>query len=272
MHLKVEHQTRYVYSENVFLEPHHLYFYPSVRPEIKINEFEINVIPEPDGMSQRLDIENNSYYQIWFNDLLNSMDIRMKMKVETCDINPFDFLLEDTMRPAQKPARKIYLETFNKLENELMLWVSGIRDKSSDIPSLLLNLVTEISNGWDHEIRYSSDLHEPNECFNQKKGSCRDLSWMLMEILRKLDMPSRFVSGYSHNPELEDGHELHAWVEVWVNGAGWIGIDPTAGLFTDANYIPVASSFHPSNTLPVQGNYRGKAESELQTRVQISEW
>lgn len=88
-------------------------------------------------------------------------------------------------------------------------------------------------------------------------------------MLRNLSIPSRFVSGYAFNPELKVDHELHAWVEVWVPGAGWIGLDPSAGLLTNANYIPVSSSYIPENTLPVQGNFRGSSSAELTFEVSI---
>ena len=90
-----------------------------------------------------------------------------------------------------------------------------------------------------------------------------------MNLLGVLGLASRFVSGYAFNPELEGGHELHAWLEVFLPGAGWVGMDPSLGLLTGHSYVPLA--FHPSpqKTLPVQGKYGGKSSSRLYTEVRV---
>jgi transglutaminase-like putative cysteine protease len=92
---------------------------------------------------------------------------------------------------------------------------------------------------------------------------------MEMDMLREIGLATRFVSGYAFNPELEDGHELHAWLEVFLPGAGWVGVDPSLGLFTDHSYIPLASHPDPKRTLPVQGSYIGSATSQLVTSVDL---
>jgi len=112
---------------------------------------------------------------------------------------------------------------------------------------------------------------EIEQCFQEKHGSCRDLSWFMMNCLRFLGIPARFVSGYSFNPEIGQDHELHSWVECWLPGAGWLGVDPSLGLMTDHHYIPMACSFDPTKTLPVQGIYAGSATSNMSYEVVIKE-
>ncbi len=107
-------------------------------------------------------------------------------------------------------------------------------------------------------------------CFSERRGSCRDLSWMLMNMLRFKGFATRFVSGYSYVPGMKDGHELHAWVEVLLPGAGWLAMDPTLGLLVTEYHIPLATSFDPTRTLPVQGSYHGKAKSTMNTEVEIT--
>jgi transglutaminase-like putative cysteine protease len=92
---------------------------------------------------------------------------------------------------------------------------------------------------------------------------------MEMDILREIGLATRFVSGYAFNPDLEDGHELHAWLEVFLPGAGWVGVDPSLGLFTDHTYIPLTSHPDPKRTLPVQGTFSGTSDSKLLTRVDV---
>ncbi|MDZ7693721.1 MAG: transglutaminase family protein [Balneolaceae bacterium] len=117
------------------------------------------------------------------------------------------------------------------------------------VPFLSL-MVQKIYDDWEYEKRYEDRELDAGKCFDQKKGSCKDLAWMLMMMLRGAGLATRFVSGYAYNPDVDFRHELHAWVEVLLPGAGWVGMDPSAGLFADENYVPVATSFDPALTMP----------------------
>ncbi len=271
MKLKIIHQTTYQYSKKVFVEPQHLYFYPLPRNYLTLNSFELKVNPASSGLAQRVDAEDNLYHQCWFNELLNEIHITAEIEVESEEINPFNFLQEaDTKIPYTK-ALDIFLET-EDLSGTTNDWVGELLEASDDnLITFLTYLNKEINSNWDHEARYESDLLEPKTCFQSKKGSCRDLSWMMINMLRNKNIPSRFVSGYAFNSELGEGHELHAWIEAWVPGAGWIPFDPSAGLLATNSYVPVVSSYHPSNTFPVQGSYRGDADAHLDFNVKIQE-
>ncbi|GJM30468.1 MAG: transglutaminase [Cyclobacteriaceae bacterium] len=269
MDFLIEHYSSYAYSIPVYLEPHHLYFYPAARPHIKIVEFDLQISPEPQGYSARIDAENNIYHQCWFEDKIDTLTVTAISRISTKPTNPFHFIVDQNPVTNQKEALNLYAVTETELSDNLKLWLGNLHSDGNDTIDFLKNLVGEISNGWQHTIRYGDTLMEPNDCYQEKVGSCRDLSWMMMESLRHFEMPTRFVSGYCFNPELT-GHELHAWVEVWINGAGWVGVDPSAGLFVTQDYIPISASYSPSNTLPVQGTYRGDAQSKLTTAVDIS--
>jgi hypothetical protein len=135
----------------------------------------------------------------------------------------------------------------------------------------LVKLTAAIHAGWTHIIREEEDFWAADKTFESKKGSCRDLAWMQMNMLGSLGLASRFVSGYAFNPELASGHELHAWLQTYLPGAGWIGLDPSLGLLTNHFYVPLAYHPDPSKTLPVQGSYAGEANSKLETDVIISQ-
>jgi len=270
MYLKINHTTAYSYSEPVFLEPHYLYLYPSQKAHQKTLSFSLNIFPQPAGVTLKQDPENNIYKQCWFNELVSNLTIELELEMISDTYNPFDFFMEkwpDRLHPALEP----YLKT-EALDTEIQNWINGISIDGKKEPIEYLSwLNRETNKEFEHEIRYEETLHSPQECFRLKKGSCRDLSWMLIHVLRNQGIPARFISGYAFNPELEEGHELHAWLEAWLPGAGWIGIDPSAGIFINEQYIPLAESFHPENTLPVQGKYRGDAQSKLHTAVHIEE-
>ena len=267
MFLKIEHHTSYHYSRPVFVEPQHLYFYPQLRNHLKLVNHELQINPNPAGQGIRLDPENNSYTQCWFNEMIDSMEFVLKMTIETTTLNQFNFFLENEAKtPYQEEALKIYRTPTMPLKEEVVSWVNAI--ERADPNNFLANLCAAMYDKWDHSISMETELLDPNTCFAMDSGSCRDLSWMMIQMLRLKNYPARYVSGYSYNPEIE-GHELHAWVEVWLPGAGWIGLDPSSGLFITEYYIPMATSYHPSNTLPVQGQYRGDASARLDTAVTI---
>ncbi len=272
MRLKIKHFTQYSYTSAVFVEPQYLYMYPSQRPHITLLDYKLEVTPTPSGISIRQDSESNFYHQCWFNDLIDRVEIKMQMEVKVKHINPFDFLVENKKSDYHNTPLEIYLRQEEKLNTHMISWLNEFKNASGENTiAFLSSLCTEINSEWDHTIRYEDHLLSPIECFTSKSGSCRDLSWLLIQLLRNSGFPARFVSGYANNPELEEGHELHAWVEVWLDGSGWLGIDPTAGLFTTEHYIPVATSYLPKSTLPVQGSYRGEATSNLSTEVKIIE-
>ena len=204
--------------------------------------------------------------------MLDGVHIQMEMEVETHHVNPFDFLIEEKKNDLHDKPLAIYLHDKEKLSPEMLKWIKQIKDATGDnIITFLSTLCSQINADWDHAARYDDHLLSATECYSSKKGSCRDLSWMLIQVLRNAGIPARFVSGYANNPDLEEGHELHAWVEAWLYGSGWLGLDPTAGLFTQDQYVPVATSYLPKLTLPVQGTFRGVALSTLQTKVEIIE-
>lgn len=267
MDLKIYHYTKYHYSEKVFLEPHHLYFYPCQRDYLKIKDFNLKVSPDYTGLAGRLDAENNIYHQCWFNEPLDILEIEMSLEVETKAINPFNYLIEE--KPPNNKALRLYLDN-PLISSEIIEWIKEMRrETKNDIVAFLIKMCRQINESWGHTIRYEEDIHAPKECFTLREGSCRDLTWMMINMLRSIDIPARFVSGYAYNDELGDGHELHSWVEAWVNGPGWMSFDPSAGLVTTENYVPVVTSYNPENTLPVQGTFRGTASSNIEFRVSI---
>ena len=274
MRLGIHHQTHYHYSQPVFLEPHYLNLYPQSYPQYTVTNFRIEVTPRPSGLSQRMSAENNQYFQCWFDELTSSLQVEVQFEAQLREINAFDFFIDVSQQEKKPsdPSLKPFLHHGVKIGSSMRHWVETLALKSDQDPLKLFSLLLdEIHDHWGHEIRYEATLHSPAYCFEKKNGSCRDLSWMLIHALRLLHIPARFVSGYAHNPELGEGHELHAWVEAWLPGAGWIGLDPSAGLFTSEAYIPLAVSHHPKNTMPVIGNYRGDARSRLETEVRIVE-
>jgi transglutaminase-like putative cysteine protease len=278
MRLQIQHHTKYQYEEKVPLNPHQLFLIPQQRTYFKIGKANWEVSPKPVGRKQRINAEGNPFFQVWFDVETDVLEVNVDLEIESFDFNPFSFILSPNIA---YPFRNFeyqgstgeFLKIYQQAETspELTAFAISKMEQSTDIVSFLVLILDEIHHNWSHGLRYEPGLLTPMETFSSREGSCRDLSWMLMVMLRNLGMATRFVSGYAYNPELDAGHELHGWIEVYLPGAGWVGLDPSLGLFTDHHYIPLANSFHPSHTLPIAGSYGGAATSSFSSEVWIKE-
>lgn len=282
MRLQVNHKTRYDYDAPAVLNSHALYLKPLQRAYMRVQDYRLVVDPVPDGLEEQISIEGNSYYQVWFSGETPKLEIDSSFIVDVRPFNPFSFIInlefieqiepesERMFRYSPDQEVLLYAPLQTKIEPNLRQFADRIFAMSPDNPIGYLNALTaEVHRAWSHIIREEENLWTPSTTFEAREGSCRDLSWMLTHMLRMQGLAARFVSGYAFNPELDEGNELHAWVETYLPGAGWIGVDPSLGLFADQNYIPLATSSFAQDTLPVHGNYGGTARSRLHTEVNI---
>lgn len=276
MLFSIYHLTQYTYSEDVFLEPHYLHFYPVDRPHLELVDFSLNINPATSGQALIFDAFNNKTHQIWFDDLTKSLLLEVNMRVQTKAFNPFEYLEHpeaDLMtgniynEPLEE-ALQVFLNYDPRYINEEIRSYLNEMKSTPGATGFMSSLLDHVYNNWNHEVRNHPDVWTPDFCFAQKKGSCRDLAWMVINMMRSVGLAARFVSGYAYNNE-ETGHELHAWVEVFVPGGGWVGIDPSLGLFVDHTFVPTAIGAKPRDTMPVLGNYRGRAQAQLDTQVVI---
>ncbi|SHN00596.1 Transglutaminase-like enzyme, putative cysteine protease [Cyclobacterium lianum] len=269
MRLKIQHDTVYDYHRSVGLNPHNIYLKPLPRNYLEISNYDLQIQPEPEGLNERYSIEGNPYFQVWFSGETNMLSIKVSFESVHLAFNPFLFLVDQWFIDRLDLAAEIpfqyqdddlpILRAYMEHSNNPLLRKYG-RDKLTgpDPIQFITELTAAIHADWRHIIREEENLWPASKTFAAGRGSCRDLSWMLIEILRHQGLAARFVSGYAYNPELDEGHELHAWVEAFLPGAGWVGMDPSLGLMTDEHYIPLACSFRPGNTLPVHGTYGGE--------------
>ena len=279
MRLNIRHLTLYSYSKTVFLEPHYLLMYPLQRAHVSVESIKFDIAPSPTGQALILDIFNNPMQQLWFEDMQNMLHIEVETVVDLKPLNPFNFLPHPSLSLADSElytAEQLeVLSPFlnyetgtitSEMKNLLNDMVAGAQN---DVIASITNILGYINQNWDHHVRVRPDVWSPQNCFLKKKGSCRDLAWMMTNMLRYLGLATRFVSGYSYNPELQIGHELHAWLEILIPGGGWVGVDPSLGLFVTDHFVPLAVGSTPTYTLPVRGTYRGMATSDLKSTVTI---
>jgi hypothetical protein len=251
-----------------------MHFHPQNRPYLRVLGFNLNVNPNPTLQSARLDPENNIYHQVWMNEAVMSLEIHADIILEVSPFNPFDFIVDingphsskDYLQHNQYYLRP-YLEE-GELPEQMIHFVK--KSWNEDPVAHCFNLAREVKQDWTHETRPEHGILTPRKCFERRAGSCRDLTRMTIAMLRSQGFPCRHVSGYCFVPELEDGHELHAWLEVYLPGSGWLGVDPSLGLLTSENHIPVAASFEPSRTMSIQGFYHGSASSSMEAAIKIN--
>jgi transglutaminase-like putative cysteine protease len=234
------------------------------------------VSPSPVGLSEQLDIENNYMHLGWFEGMHSKMEIHAEFELISLEFNPFDFLVYP-MNYAEVPfnylgtSAKIvapYLE-HSKLDKQLLDFGNGVLSESKNTVDFISNATREIHNHFTVIERLTGEPYDPDKSFKLKEGSCRDIAWMQINLLRNFGIATRFVSGYCFIDSHNNVNDLHAWCEAYIPGAGWIGFDPSHGVLTANNYIPVASSAVYSNTMPVAGSVRGSATSELITDLNI---
>ncbi len=277
MKYKIIHETEYTYSIDVFLEPHYLRFKPKITPYAELLSYNLKLSILPAGLTEQSDAENNLIHICWFEGLHKTLVIKSEAIVLAHEHNPFNFILypSDFFKVPftyAEPLKNVLQAALRigKISSDLIEYGDGILKKSNfNTVEFITNLTDQIHTDFVVESRLEGVPFEADKTFELKRASCRDLSWMQIQLLRHFGIASRFVSGYYfiliENPEFE----LHAWVEVFLPGAGWIGFDPSNGIMTSHSHIAISTSSMPENTMPVTGSVRGSATSTLTSNLVI---
>jgi len=278
MKIRLHHHTVYSFSNEIFLEPHVLKFKPRQDPWQQLFSFDLRIRPKPAGRYEYLDESGNLSELIWFNNVHQQLIIDAKSELMLQDTHPFGFLVYPfhyNQMPFQYNSSNgldKYLQLTGNQSNTYTYTKQLLNNHDGNTMNFLLVVTQKLHDDIEKTVRHLGPPHLPDVTLKQKKGSCRDIAVLQMEILRKAGFATRFVSGYKFNQNQEEEHELHAWIEVYIPGPGWIGLDPSTGLVVSNDHIPVSSSFLSENTLPVSGTFRGTAESKMNTRIQIDKY
>ncbi|GET37974.1 transglutaminase family protein [Microseira wollei] len=279
MRYQILHTTTYTYAPAVVLNPHVVRLRSRSDGNQTLHSFSLEISPEPAGISQVLDLEGNAVTRMWFVEPTESLTIKVASEVETHCTNPFNYILEPwaTQLPIDYPSSVLtqimpYLNPspsnaidpiIYELAQEICHEVSG----KTDI--FLTQLNQRIYKNCQQEIRETGAPFPPGITWKQQAGSCRDLAVVFIEACRAVGLAARFVSGYQEgDPDSEELH-LHAWVEVYLPGAGWRGYDPIQGLVVADRHISLVASALPGNAAPVSGSIRGNARSTMHYDLKI---
>ncbi|MEJ6120616.1 transglutaminase family protein [Vibrio sp. 2-Bac 85] len=268
----ISHHTEYKYDRSVNMGPHIFRLRPAPHSRTKIKSYSLKILPEDHYINWQQDPFGNYQARVVFNQPTTEFSFTVDLVAEMTVINPFDFFLEEYAEEfpfvydsISKSELAPYLKK-RKASPKMLALVASLQPKeplrSVDFLVAVNQAIYELVG---YGIRLEPGVQTANETLSKKTGSCRDSSWLLVQLFRHLGLASRFVSGYliqltsdqksldgPSGPE-EDFTDLHAWAEVYIPGAGWIGLDPTSGLFAGEGHIPLACTPEPSSAAPVTG-------------------
>ncbi|MBU1665447.1 MAG: transglutaminase family protein, partial [Gammaproteobacteria bacterium] len=267
----IRHKTHYRYDRPVHMAPHILRLRPAPHSRTPILGYSLRILPEQHFINWQQDPFGNFLARLVFPEKTTHFDFEVEVIADMTVINPFDFFLEEYAKdyPFEYDAQlnKELLPYFEKVETGPLLrqWLKGVDHTPRPMQIFLVDLNQRLWKDLKYNIRMEPGVQTCEETLNLASGSCRDSAWLLVQILRHLGLAARFVSGYlvqlaadvksldgPSGPEA-DFTDLHAWAEVYVPGAGWLGLDPTSGLFAGENHIPLACTPDPVSAAPVSG-------------------
>ncbi len=267
----IRHKTRYQYDRPVSMAPHILRLRPAPHSRTPILGYSLRIQPEKHFINWQQDPFGNFLARLVFPEKTTHFDFEVEVIADMTVINPFDFFLEEYAKdyPFEYDAQlSKELAPYCELAESgplLLAWLKEVEHTPRSTQDFLVDINQRVWKALQYNIRMEPGVQTCEETLALARGSCRDSAWLLVQILRHLGFAARFVSGYlvqlsadlksldgPSGPEA-DFTDLHAWAEVYVPGAGWLGLDPTSGLFAGENHIPLACTPDPVSAAPVTG-------------------
>lgn len=235
------------------------------------------------AVQYRRDLFDNVVGSCFYPEKLDSLDYSLEIDLVLEEKNPFAFLLAShalELPFTYKPEEAAVLLPYTKRRTEVEL-ADGLRPDGTSRPTVeaMVALNEWIFQNFEYERRDEGEAWEPAETLRVRRGSCRDFAVLLAEVLRAHGVAARLASGFLWEPpELKESERraasaLHAWVEAYVPGPGWIGLDPTNGVFCNEHFMTTAVGLTADDISPVHGVYFGEAriESRLESELEITQ-
>jgi transglutaminase-like putative cysteine protease len=276
MVLGVEHTLHYKYSEFVSLTPHYIYLSPKPSPHQEVSNFELKITPSADILYKNIDVEGNAQYIAYINSACEELIFKATFEIESALTNPYQFIhfpYNTKKLPFEYPEKEaLLLQPYLNQTGVTTLIHQFARQLAAEVDwgttDFLLQISKYIKQNFVYEKRLEGPANAAEKTLLNRKGTCRDYAVLMIASCKALGIAARFVSGYCYGSLLQ-AHELHAWVEVYLPGAGWRGFDPTEGKIVDNHYIMLASSAQPELINPITGGFSGGAKSQLNANVNI---
>lgn len=267
----ISHKTKYKYDRSVKLSPHIFRLRPAPHSRTPIESYSLKIKPENHFFNWQQDPFGNYQARVVFPEKTKELSIAVEIVADLKTINPFDFFVEDDAEEypfeydeITKKELAPYLEV-NEDSEILQDFLKTIDYTPRKTIYFLIDVNRKIYEYLKYNIRLEPGVQSSEETLACKTGSCRDYAWLFVQVMRHLGFGARFVSGYivqlkadeksldgPSGPE-QDFTDLHAWTEVYIPGAGWIGFDSTSGLLVGEGHIPLSCTPHYKSAAAVTG-------------------
>jgi uncharacterized protein (DUF2126 family) len=267
----LHHRTSYSYSKLVQLAPQVVRLRPAAHCRTPVLSYSLKVNPEKHFVNWQQDPHGNFLARLVFPDKTRQLCVTVDLVAEMTVINPFAFFLQDEALEYPFPYEpSVRMELLPFLETlptgpRLTEFLAGIPRQGKKTVDFLVDLNQYVHRAVKYLIRMEPGVQMAEETLALTSGSCRDSAWLMVQVLRNLGLAARFVSGYliQLKPDMKpldgppgpgaDFTDLHAWAEVYLPGAGWVGLDPTSGLLAGEGHLPLAATPVPDSAAPITG-------------------
>jgi uncharacterized protein (DUF2126 family) len=285
--VSLHHVTRYRYDRPVALGPHAIRLRPAPYGRTRVPSYSLKVSPEQHYVNWQHDPHGNWIARYVFSGRTDELVATVDLVADIAVINPFDFLIDiDAATIPFRYSEELRRELGAYLELEpagprLQALLDTIPRAPRDTMAFLVELNQRLAREIRYLVRMEPGVQTLEETLEAASGSCRDSAWVLVQVLRHLDLAARFVSGYlvQLKPDIapsegsagvsEDFADLHAWAEVYLPGAGWVGFDPTSGLLCGGGHVPLAATPHYQSAAPITGTVE-PAEATFEVEMTVS--
>jgi transglutaminase-like putative cysteine protease len=276
----IRYETIYRYDQAVRFSPHDVRLFPRTDRFVQMSRLDFQTKPETTVRFGR-DVFDNVVASCFFDRESETLELRLAIDVEVAKKNPFDFVL--ARRAVQMPFAYeediasiicAYCQRQSGDAISLPAWNALSHESPRETVATLVELTRLVHQTISYERREEGAAQSPAETMRLKRGACRDTAVLLAEILRDLGLAARVVSGYLREADEEirraEG-SLHAWTEVFLPGAGWVGLDPTNGIFCNDNFIAAAVGLRPADITPISGSFyhRDRVPAEMKSRIEL---
>ena len=271
IHVALHHLTHYRYDRPVQLGPQVIRLRPAPHSRSRILSYSLNIEPAEQFINWQQDPFSNYQARLVFPQKTSEFKVTVDLVIEMAVFNPFDFFLEPcaehvplTYTPELKDELAAYLDKLPET-SLFQKYLSALDQKPQRTINFLVQINQRVYQDIKYLIRMEPGVQTPEQTLELKSGSCRDSAWLMVQLMRHMGLAARFVSGYliQLRPDVKaldgpsgtevDFTDLHAWCEVYLPGAGWVGLDPTSGLLAGEGHIPLACTPKPSGAAPIEG-------------------
>ena len=287
LHAALTHRTSYRYDRPIRFGPHIIRLRPAPHCRTPVLSYSLSIEPNNHWINWQQDPFGNFLARVVLPEKADRFSVTVDLVADMAVINPFEFYVDQASaewpfayEASLQKQLQPYLVT-DPVGARLRAYLDGI-DRSKQVTlDFICDLNRNLEKRISYLIRIEPGIQSPEETLEKCSGSCRDSAWLLVQILRNLGLAARFVSGYliQLKPDVKpvegpagtdvDFTDLHAWAEVYLPGAGWVGLDPTSGLLAGESHIPLAATPHPVTAAPITGGHES-AEVEFDFAMSVT--